>query len=61
MSCVFPNVNEQTATSVVLYKHCAVAELLWKGFSACGRLGTSVEDWVRSLPIFGQSLHTVYR
>ena len=45
MSCVFPNVNEQTTMSVVLlYKYRAVAKLLWKGFSACGRFGASVED-----------------
>ena len=45
MSCVFPSVNKQTTMSVVLlYKYRAVAKLLWKGFSACGRLGASVED-----------------
>ena len=45
MSSVFLNVNEQTTLSVVLlYKYRAVAKLLWKGFSACGRFGASVED-----------------
>ena len=31
-SCVFPNVNKQTTTSIVLYKYRIVAELLWNGF-----------------------------